>query len=71
MNTTKEIKIMFFLFKTGESGYKAIREGVITTDITTHLMESPEQVLEVLVNMRNAGMIDADEPILYMKRVVG
>jgi hypothetical protein len=68
---TAEIKIMFFLHKTGESGYKAIREGILPTDITTHLMPSPEEVLEVLVNMKNAGMISADDPILYMKEVVG
>jgi hypothetical protein len=71
VTNTSEIKIMFFLHKTGESGYKAIREGIIPTDITTHLRQSPEEVLGVLVNMKNTGMIDADEPILYMKRVVG
>ena len=70
MNTPALITITHRLEASGRSGYKALREGDIPTDITIGLMSSDENVLEVLHNMKNAGMLDADTPINFRGEIV-
>jgi len=65
MNSPTEVTIVERTEKSGRTGYKAVREGIVPTDITIGLMDSPLDVLKVLRNMKSAGMLNPETPITF------